>query len=199
VAWQRQGLPAIPVAVNLSPRQFADENLLKDIDDALAGSGLASEHLQIEITESMVMHNVVKASATLSEIRKRGITIAIDDFGTGYSSMSLMKKFPIDTIKIDRSFVRDIPHDEEDKAITKAIIGMGKALGLKLVAEGVETAAQERFLMAHGCDEIQGYLLSKPVPPEALAELFVDWMADAPSLEPDLEPSKRSLFLRASA
>ena len=199
VAWQREGLPPIPVAVNLSPRQFADENLLKDIDDALADSGLASEHLQIEITESMVMHNVVKASATLTEIRKRGITIAIDDFGTGYSSMSLMKKFPIDTIKIDRSFVRDIPHDEEDKAITKAIIGMGKALGLKLVAEGVETAAQERFLMAHGCDEIQGYLLSKPVPPEALAELFVDWMADAPSLEPDLEPSKKPLFLRASA
>lgn len=199
IAWQREGLPPIPVAVNLSPRQFADENLLKDIDDALADSGLASEYLQIEITESMVMHNVVKASATLSEIRKRGITIAIDDFGTGYSSMSLMKKFPIDTLKIDRSFVRDIPHDEEDKAITKAIIGMGKALGLKLVAEGVETAAQERFLMAHGCDEIQGYLLSKPVPPEALVELFADWTADAPSLEPDLEPSKKPLFFRASA
>ncbi len=199
VAWQREGLPPIPVAVNLSPRQFADESLLKDIDDALADSGLASEHLQIEITESMVMHNVVKASATLSEIRKRGITIAIDDFGTGYSSMSLMKKFPIDTIKIDRSFVRDIPNDEEDKAITKAIIGMGKALGLKLVAEGVETAAQERSPMAHGCDEIQGYLLSKPVPPEMLVELFADWTADAPSLEPDLEPSKKSLFLRASA
>ncbi len=199
VAWQREGLPPIPVAVNLSPRQFADENLLKDIDDALADSGLASEHLQIEITESMVMHNVVKASATLTEIRKRGITIAIDDFGTGYSSMSLMKKFPIDTIKIDRSFVRDIPQDEEDKAITKAIIGMGKALGLKLVAEGVETAAQERFLMAHGCDEIQGYLLSKPVPPEALVELFADWTADAPPLEPDLEPSKTPAFFRASA
>jgi EAL domain-containing protein (putative c-di-GMP-specific phosphodiesterase class I) len=113
--------------------------------------------------------------------------------------MSLMKKFPIDTLKIDRSFVRDIPHDEEDKAITKAIIGMGKALGLKLVAEGVETAAQERFLMAHGCDEIQGYLLSKPVPPEALVDLFADWTADAPSLEPDLEPSRKSLFFRAAA
>ena len=187
VAWQREGLPAIPVAVNLSPRQFADENLLKDIDDALADSGLASEHLEIEITESMVMHNVVKASATLSEIRKRGIKIAIDDFGTGYSSMSLMKKFPIDTIKIDRSFVRDIPHDEEDKAITKAIIGMGKALGLKIVAEGVETAAQERFLKAHGCDEIQGYLFSRPVPPKSLAEIFAVWASDAPPLGAELD------------
>jgi EAL domain-containing protein (putative c-di-GMP-specific phosphodiesterase class I) len=192
VAWRRDGLPSIPVAVNLSPRQFADENLLKDIDDALADSGLASEHLEIEITESMVMHNVVKASATLSEIRKRGIRIAIDDFGTGYSSMSLMKKFPIDTIKIDRSFVRDIPHDEEDKAITKAIIGMGKALGLKIVAEGVETVAQERFLKAHGCDEIQGYLFSRPVPPESLAEIFAVWTADAPPLRPDMDIARES-------
>lgn len=182
-AWQREGLPPISVAVNLSPRQFSDENLLKDIDDALGESGLSPENLQIEITESMVMQNVAKARATLIEIRRRGILIAIDDFGTGYSSMSVMKKFPIDAIKIDRSFVCDLPLDEEDQAITKAIIAIGKALGLRTIAEGVETAAQEQFLAAHGCDEMQGYLLSKPVPPESVTEMFVPWTSDAPSLD----------------
>src|SRR6202022_4494768 len=146
MAWRRQGLPALSMAVNLSPRQFSDENLLRDIDDALAASGMPAQLLQIEITESMVMQDVEHAIELLDIIRGRGVRLAIDDFGTGYSSMSLMKKFPIDTIKIDRSFVRDLAESPEDRAIATAIISMGKALGLTVVAEGVETTEQDIFL-----------------------------------------------------
>jgi EAL domain-containing protein (putative c-di-GMP-specific phosphodiesterase class I) len=108
----------------------------------------------------------------LDAIQRRGIRLAIDDFGTGYSSMSLMKQFPIDTIKIDRSFVRDLPDDSEDRAIAQAIISMGKALGLTVVAEGVETAEQQTFLRDHACDEMQGFLFSKPLPPLQVADLL---------------------------
>jgi diguanylate cyclase (GGDEF)-like protein len=172
MAWRRQGLAPMSMAVNLSPRQFSDENLLADIDAALAASGMPPELLQIEITESMMMHNVGRAIELLDIIRSRGVRLAIDDFGTGYSSMSLMKKFPVDTIKIDRSFVQDLPHDTEDRAIAQAIISMGKALGLTVIAEGVETADQATFLREHDCDEMQGFLFSKPVPPEAIPDLL---------------------------
>jgi diguanylate cyclase (GGDEF)-like protein len=172
MAWQRRGLRPVSVAVNLSPRQFADDNLLHDIDEALLLSGLSPALLQLEVTESMMMRNVPRAIKTLDQIRSRGIRLAIDDFGTGYSSMSLMKQFPIDTLKIDRSFVRDLPDDSEDKAIAQAIISMGKALEMTIVAEGVETPAQEAFLRAHGCDEIQGFLFSRPLPPDQLAGLL---------------------------
>jgi EAL domain-containing protein (putative c-di-GMP-specific phosphodiesterase class I) len=128
MAWQRRGLRPVSMAVNLSPRQFADERLLRDIDDALAASGMPAVLLQLEVTESMVMRNVPRAAKMLEAIHSRGIRLAIDDFGTGYSSMSLMKHFPIDTIKIDRSFVRDLSCFSEDQAITQAIINMGKAL-----------------------------------------------------------------------
>jgi diguanylate cyclase (GGDEF)-like protein len=157
MAWQREGLPVLSMAVNLSPRQFLDTNLLDDIDEALALSGMPARLLQLEITESMVMQNVERAIRLLDEIRSRGVRLAIDDFGTGYSSMSLMKKFPIDTIKIDRTFVRDLAESAEDRAIATAIISMGKALGLTVVAEGVETSEQDSFLRGHACDEIQGY------------------------------------------
>jgi EAL domain-containing protein (putative c-di-GMP-specific phosphodiesterase class I) len=172
MAWQRRGLRPVSVAVNLSPRQFADDNLLHDIDEAILLSGMSPTLLQLEVTESMMMRNVPRAIKTLDRIRSRGIRLAIDDFGTGYSSMSLMKQFPIDTLKIDRSFVRDLPDDLEDKAIAQAIISMGKALEMTIVAEGVETPAQEAFLRAHGCDEIQGFLFSRPLPPDQLAELL---------------------------
>jgi diguanylate cyclase (GGDEF)-like protein len=172
MAWQSRGLRPVSMAVNLSPRQFADEHLLRDIDEALAASGMSPVLLQLEVTESMVMQNVARAIKVLDAIQSRGIRLAIDDFGTGYSSMSLMKQFPIDTIKIDRSFVRDLPDDSEDKAIAQAIISMGKALGLTVIAEGVETVEQETFLRDHACDEMQGFLFSKPVPPEQLADLL---------------------------
>jgi diguanylate cyclase (GGDEF)-like protein len=187
MAWQRHGLRPVSVAVNLSPRQFADENLLHDVDEALVASGMSPVLLQLEVTESMMMRNVARAIKTLDAIRSRGIRLAIDDFGTGYSSMSLMKQFPIDTLKIDRSFVRDLPDDSEDKAIAQAIIRMGKALDMTIVAEGVETVAQEAFLRAHGCDEMQGFLFSRPLPPEQLADL----LRPAPILaSPPLQPAR---------
>jgi diguanylate cyclase (GGDEF)-like protein len=172
MAWQCEGLPLVSMAVNVSPRQFSDEFLLRDIDDALANSGMDPKHLQIEITESMVMLNVERAIKVLDSIQSRGVRLAIDDFGTGYSSMSMLKRFPIDTIKIDRSFVRDLPQNSEDKAIAQAIISMGKALGLRIVAEGVETIEQDQFLRDHSCDEIQGFLFSKPIPSDQITELL---------------------------
>ncbi|MGD0314633.1 MAG: EAL domain-containing protein, partial [Xanthobacteraceae bacterium] len=174
VAWQRQGLPALPIAVNLSPRQFGDPALLSDIEAALKKSGMAPELLELEITESMVMQNVERAMRVLKAIKSLGVMLAIDDFGTGYSSMSLLKKFPIDVLKIDRSFVREITSNSEDKAIADAIIALGRALDLTIVAEGVETPEQENFLRAHHCDQVQGYLISKPVP----ADEFAAFMAD---------------------
>ena len=174
MAWQRQGLPAIRVAVNLSPRQFADPNLLDDIGAALEKSGMLPELLELEITESMVMQNVEHTLDVLTAIKRLGVKLAIDDFGTGYSSMSLVKKFPIDVLKIDRSFVREITSDSEDKAIADAIIALGRALDLTIVAEGVETIEQEAFLRAHNCDEIQGFLISKPVPPDEFATLLAN-------------------------
>jgi EAL domain-containing protein (putative c-di-GMP-specific phosphodiesterase class I) len=184
MAWQRAGLPPISMAVNVSPRQFSDENLLLDIDDALTKSGMDPKNLQIEITESMVMLNVDRAIRVLDAIQSRGVRLAIDDFGTGYSSMSMLKRFPIDTIKIDRSFVRDLPDNSEDKAIAQAIINMGKALGLKIVAEGVETIEQDAFLREHACDEIQGYLFSKPRVSEDIAELLETMRSQPPASQP---------------
>jgi diguanylate cyclase (GGDEF)-like protein len=186
MAWQRRGLRPVSMAVNLSPRQFVDEHLLQDIDEALASSGMSPVLLQLEVTESMVMRNVSRAIKVLDAIQSRGIRLAIDDFGTGYSSMSLMKQFPIDTIKIDRSFVRDLPKDSEDQAIAQAIISMGKALGMTVIAEGVETVEQQTFLRNHACDEMQGYLFSKPLPAAQLANL----LRSAPVLvSPPLQPA----------
>lgn len=186
MAWQRRGLLPLSMAVNLSPRQFADEHLLQDIDEALAASGMSPVLLQLEVTESMMMRNVGRALKVLDAIQSRGIRLAIDDFGTGYSSMSLMKHFPIDTIKIDRSFVRDLPQDSEDQAIAQAIISMGKALGMTVVAEGVENLEQEAFLRTHGCDEMQGFLISKPLPAQQMAELLRPMaLPVAPPLQPE--------------
>jgi diguanylate cyclase (GGDEF)-like protein len=183
--WHREGLPPISIAVNLSPRQFLDADLLDDIDGVLASSRMPAHLLQLEITESMVMQNVERTIGLLEKIRSRGVRLAIDDFGTGYSSMSLMKKFPIDTIKIDRSFVRDLANSPEDRAIAKAIISMSKALGLAVVAEGVETTEQDGYLRRHGCDEVQGYLFSKPLPPDEFPFLFRTHIL-SPPLQPEV-------------
>jgi EAL domain-containing protein (putative c-di-GMP-specific phosphodiesterase class I) len=180
--WQRQGRPPLSMAVNLSPRQFLDANLLQHIDDALTSTGMPPHLLQLEITESMVMQNIERAITLLNEIRRRGIRLAIDDFGTGYSSMSLMKRFPIDTIKIDRSFVRDLAANPQDRAIAIAIIAMGRALGLTVVAEGVETVEQDAFLRTQMCDELQGFLFSRPLPPQDFAHLLESF-EHAPGLQ----------------
>jgi diguanylate cyclase (GGDEF)-like protein len=185
MAWQHQGLRPLSMAVNLSPRQFADESLLHHIDEALSSCDMSPMLLQLEVTESMVMQNVSRAVRILEAIRSRGIRLAIDDFGTGYSSMSLMKQFPIDTIKIDRSFVRNLADDGEDQAIAQAIINMGKALGMTIVAEGVETSEQEAFLRDHACDETQGFLFSRPVRPEDLPALLQQRAVVSPPLSPE--------------
>jgi len=184
MAWQRDGVPSVYMAVNLSPRQFQHEDLLRDIDEMLAATGMPPELLELEITEGMVMQNTDRAIETLTEIKKRGIRVSLDDFGTGYSSLTLIKRFPIDTLKIDRSFIRDLPSDTDDKAIADAIIGLGKALSLTIVAEGVETTEQEGFLRNHACDEIQGYLFSRPVSAESIPALFRFPTVPSPNLQP---------------
>jgi EAL domain-containing protein (putative c-di-GMP-specific phosphodiesterase class I) len=128
--------------------------------------------LEFELTESMVMQNADRADKVLREIKKLGVRIAIDDFGVGYSSLTHLKRFPIDTLKVDRSFIRDLPQNAEDRAITEAIIAMGRSLKLTVIAEGVETLAQETFLREHACDETQGFYFSKPVASDQFAELL---------------------------
>ena len=193
MAWQREDLPGLSMAVNLSPRQFLDDHLLQDIDEVLRESGMPAHLLQLEITESMVMQNVSRAIKLLDEIQSRGVRLAIDDFGTGYSSMSLMKQFPIDIIKIDRSFVKELALNAEDRAIATAIISMGKALGLTVVAEGVETAEQNQFLCEHACDELQGYFFCKPVPPREIG-LLLRLYCSSPPLQPSAAAETERLF-----
>jgi EAL domain-containing protein (putative c-di-GMP-specific phosphodiesterase class I) len=172
ILWQSQGLPAISVAVNLSPKQFLDNELLNFLDRVLRETALPAELLQLEVTESMVMQNVDHATSTMHAINSRGVRLAIDDFGTGYSSMSLMKHFPIDTIKIDRCFVKDISESAQDRAISAAIITLGLAFGMTVVAEGVETADQDKILKGYNCQEFQGFLFSHPVSPEQIGRLL---------------------------
>ncbi|AKJ27361.1 PAS-domain containing protein [Caldimonas brevitalea] len=169
VAWQQQGMPPMCIAVNLSARQFLHDGLLDDIADALRDSGMDPALLELELTEGMVMHNTERAVALLTQIKQMGVRISIDDFGTGYSSLAQIKRFPIDALKVDRSFIREVASDSADRAITGAIIAMGKTLSLTVVAEGVETLEQRDFLRENGCDEMQGFYFSKPLPPEELA------------------------------
>lgn len=163
-SWQEQGLPPLCIAVNLSARQFTYENLLKDVARVLNETGLDAAFLELEITESMVMHDPEHAIELLNKLKTMGISISIDDFGTGYSSLSYLKRFPIDSVKIDRSFIKDLPLDGDDAAITQAIIAMAHGLKLKVIAEGAETGEQLSFLRAHECDVMQGYYFSKPLP-----------------------------------
>ncbi|HYU68758.1 MAG TPA: EAL domain-containing protein [Burkholderiales bacterium] len=172
VAWQREGLPPVCMAVNLSARQFADEDLVKDIAATLESTGLRPELLELELTESMVIQNPERAGRVLAEIKKMGVRLAIDDFGVGYSSLTHLKRFPIDTLKVDRSFIHDLPQNAEDKALTEAIIAMGKSLNLTVVAEGVETQEQQTFLRDRACDEMQGFFFSKPIPSGEFAKLL---------------------------
>jgi diguanylate cyclase (GGDEF)-like protein/PAS domain S-box-containing protein len=168
MAWQRAGQPPLPVVVNLSAKQFRDKNLPDVIANILQVTGMDPDFLGVEVTETSVMANADEAVKILAALRALGIHISIDDFGTGYSSLNYLKRFPIDAIKIDRSFVMDIPHDANDAAITRAVIGLGHSLGLRVIGEGVENEQQLDFLAANGCDEVQGYLFATPLDAEAL-------------------------------
>jgi EAL domain-containing protein (putative c-di-GMP-specific phosphodiesterase class I) len=162
--WRDQGLAPKRVAINLSAQQFADSRLLKDVDSVLRETGCDPHSLEFEITESVVMTSPEKALQLLEQIKEHGITVAIDDFGTGHSSLAYLKRFPVDSVKIDHTFIRDIAADPNDLAITRAIIALGHSMGLKVVAEGVETATQLEILRRFGCDEFQGFLYSPGVP-----------------------------------
>ncbi|SNS13801.1 PAS domain S-box-containing protein/diguanylate cyclase (GGDEF) domain-containing protein [Noviherbaspirillum humi] len=172
VAWQRAGAPPLPIAVNLSPRQLLRDDLLDVVEQALRDTGLDPACLELEITETVIMRDVEKSLHTLHRLKQLGIGIAIDDFGTGYSSLNYLKRLPVDKLKIDRSFVSDITTDPDDAAITRAVISLAHILNLKVVAEGVETEAQHRFLLENGCDEVQGYYFGKPMAHQDFAALL---------------------------
>ena len=167
--WDQQGLKNFRVSVNLSARQFHYANLVDMVGDTIRKSGIDARDLDLELTESTIMDRLEETTLTLRRLKNMGVRIAIDDFGTGYSSLMYLKTFPIDTIKIDRSFVKDVTTDSDDRAITQAIVSMAHSLKLEVVAEGVETKEQLELLRSQSCDIIQGYLFSKPVPPEDIA------------------------------
>ncbi|MBS7662661.1 EAL domain-containing protein [Pseudomonas lalucatii] len=178
--WQRQGLAEIRVSVNLSVHQLRQGNLTSLVRQVLEETGLAPDLLELELTESQLLDNVESVIATFQQLRDLGVKLAIDDFGTGYSSLSYLKRFPVDYVKIDQSFIRDLAAGGEDAAITRAIIAMAHGLELKVVAEGVETQAQMDFLKAQHCDELQGYLISRPVEASAFAQLLREQAAVLP-------------------
>lgn len=173
--WQEAGLFAgVKIAVNLSARQFAQQDIARVVSKALHESGCRPQWLELEITESVIMENPQAAAETLQQLSDMGVHLSIDDFGTGYSSLSYLKRFPIDALKIDRSFVRDITTDADDAAIARAVIALAHSLKLKVIAEGVETAEQLEFLRTQGCDQIQGYYLSPPLAIDKLEQLMSD-------------------------
>jgi diguanylate cyclase (GGDEF)-like protein/PAS domain S-box-containing protein len=162
-AWQDAGLEPIVVSVNVSARQFRQDNLVRTVSEVLEETGLDSRYLELELTESMVMHDAAQLVAMLTELKRLGVQIAVDDFGTGYSSLSYLKRFPVDRLKVDRSFVEHLATDSDDATIVRAIITLGHNLGLKVVAEGVELQEQVNFLRLNHCDEAQGFLYSRPI------------------------------------
>jgi diguanylate cyclase (GGDEF)-like protein/PAS domain S-box-containing protein len=167
-AWNDSGLKSLRMSVNLSGRQTNNSDFIATVEQVLKDSKLDPQLLELEMTESILMHNMRSTIKALETIREMGVRLAIDDFGTGYSSLSYLKRFPIDTLKIDHSFIHDITQDPEDATLVEAIIAMGKALHLDVIAEGVETEQQVKFLRKHGCGSIQGYLISKPLPAQEL-------------------------------
>lgn len=168
-AWQDAGLEPIVVSVNVSARQFRQDNLVRTVAEVLEETGLAPRYLELELTESMVMHDAAQLVAMLGELKRLGVQIAVDDFGTGYSSLSYLKRFPVDRLKVDRSFVEHLATDAEDATIVRAIIALGHNLGLKVVAEGVELPEQVDFLRLNLCDEAQGFIYCRPIESAELA------------------------------
>ncbi|MCY1432357.1 putative signaling protein [compost metagenome] len=171
-AWHLEKMRLPKISVNISARQFADGQLAQRISAIIEDSGLPPACLELELTESILMRDVAEAMNILENLKRLGLCIAVDDFGTGYSSLNYLKQFPIDVLKIDRSFVDGLPDGERDAQIARAIIAMAHSLNLAVIAEGVETQAQLGFLREHGCDEVQGYLFGHPVPAAQFERLF---------------------------
>jgi EAL domain-containing protein (putative c-di-GMP-specific phosphodiesterase class I) len=162
VGWHRQGM-MLRLSVNLSVQQLQHDSWLGIVDEALASSGLPAHYLDLEITESVIITHPEKAVATLVKLKQRGVSITIDDFGTGYSSLSYLARLPIQAVKVDQRFVHGLEQNRNDESITQAIIALSHSLGLRVIAEGVETAAQFEFLKRHGCEEAQGFLIARPL------------------------------------
>jgi EAL domain-containing protein (putative c-di-GMP-specific phosphodiesterase class I) len=172
--WAAMGLPPLCVSVNISVKQFMQSGFVQLIEDTLRTTGLKPSLLCLEITESVAMNNVTFIMDTLDKLRHLGVQISIDDFGTGYSSLSYLKRFRVHTLKIDQSFIRDITTDEDNAAIVTALIAMSQQLKIKSLAEGVETLEQLQFLRERGCNEIQGYIFSTPLPAEQFENMVLE-------------------------
>ena len=172
VAWQDQDLPRLAMAVNLSARQFFDEKLVADVAAALEDSGMDPELLELEICESVLARDADRTAAVLASLKELGVGITIDNFGTGYSSLSVLRRFPLDSVKVDRTFIRDTGSDRVEQDVTDAIVAMGRALSSSLVAQGVETEEQADYLRDHACDEVQGFYFNRPVPAEEFADVL---------------------------
>ena len=171
-AWQKASLSDVAVAVNLSAKHFQQEDVDKQIIDAVSQRGLRHSTLEIELTESALMRDAANTAMTLKRLKEAGFNIAVDDFGTGYSSLSYLQKFPINALKIDRSFVSEIDAVMDSRSICKAIIALAHGLGMKVIAEGVETAGQLEYLQSLGCEEVQGYLIAKPMSATVITEFL---------------------------
>ncbi|MGA2492509.1 MAG: EAL domain-containing protein [Roseiarcus sp.] len=196
-AWQDAGLPPIAVSVNVSARQFRENHITGAVAEALAESGLEPKYLELELTESLIMQDVDRAIETMKALRALGVRLSIDDFGTGYSSLSALKRFPVERLKIDRSFIRDLPDDEDDRAVASAIISLGQKLSLRVIAEGVETEEQVAFLRENHCDEWQGYHFSRPVAADAIPALLGrQAIASAPRPAKKRRPQRRTRAVR---
>jgi len=176
--WQDAGIAPVPIAVNLSAKQLQHYDICSVVERALRDCGVDASLLELEVTEGTAMHNAEKAIVTLGKLKALGVRISIDDFGTGYSSLSYLKRFPVDSLKLDRSFVKDLPADAEDAAIARAVINLAHSLDLDVIAEGVETESQLAFLAANGCDAIQGYYYARPLP----VDQFTQWLTQRPRL-----------------
>jgi diguanylate cyclase (GGDEF)-like protein/PAS domain S-box-containing protein len=171
-AWQDAGLPPMAVSVNVSARQFREKHLINCVVRALKDSGLEARYLELELTESLIMQDIGLTVATMKELQRLGVQLSIDDFGTGYSSLSALKTFPVTRLKIDKSFIDGVLADENDRAVAGAVISLGQALNMRVIAEGVETEGQAAFLRKINCDEMQGYLFSKPLPVKGIEQLL---------------------------
>jgi diguanylate cyclase (GGDEF)-like protein/PAS domain S-box-containing protein len=172
MAWRAAGLPHLSVSVNVSPRQFEEKRLVERVALALEESGLDPADLELEVTESLIMRDLAQSVGKMGELKAMGVALSIDDFGTGYSSLSALKSFPISSLKIDKSFVSELADNPDDQAIAMAVISLGHKLNLRVIAEGVETEQQFRFLRENECDEMQGYLFSPPVTPDQIAAML---------------------------
>jgi diguanylate cyclase (GGDEF)-like protein/PAS domain S-box-containing protein len=183
-AWQDAGVSPVRVCVNVSARQFRDRGWIERVKHALARSGLEARYLELELTESLLMHDVDEAIATMKELQAIGVQFAIDDFGTGYSSLTALKNFPVARLKIDQSFIRSLPQDPDDRGIAAAVISLGQRLNMRVIAEGVETTEQLAFLRDNHCDEIQGYHFSRPIAAAAIEDL----LREAPRIDAGTAP-----------